>query len=221
MSGLRSAGSRDANLHLLATAFNAVFRVSGRPFGTPHARYEGVSDDARGVQWNAGVDRERGVAWLGVNLEGMAYDGWPIARFIERELDRPTLPDLCGKSPEVGTITTSWTRDAWQAAARLPIAEIQLGGTPIPLDKLDPDAWRALLLEAYGCLDPDKNHRGRAKQWVTLRSGKVEKWVSPHLHFNWVLWRLVPRSQDEAEAVMRRGREVLEPVYQFVKGRSA
>jgi hypothetical protein len=194
--------------------------VTGRPFGTPHARYEGVSDDAHGVQWNAGLDRERGTAWLGVNLEGMAYDGWPIARLIERELDHPTLPDLCSKLPDAAMIMTSWNRDAWQAAARLPIAEIQLGDTPTTLDRLDPEKWRAILLDAYGCLDRERNHRGRAKQTVTLKSGKVEKWVSPRLHFSWVLWRSVPRSQDEAEALVRRGREVLLPIYSLVSERS-
>ena len=221
MAGLRSSGSRDASLRMVVAAFNAVFRVSGRPFGLPHGRYEGVSDNAQGVQWNAGLDRERGTAWLGVNLEGMAYDGWPIARLIERELDHPTLPDLCSKLHDAAMVMTSWNRDAWQAAARLPIAEIQLGDTPTTLDKLDPDKWRTILLDAYGCLDPDKHHRGRAKQTVTLRSGKVEKWVSPRLHFSWVLWRSVPQSQDEAEALVRRGREALEPVYQFVRGRSS
>ena len=28
---------------------------------------------------------------LGVNLEGMKYDDWPVARLIERELSRPLL----------------------------------------------------------------------------------------------------------------------------------
>ena len=56
--------------------------MRGRPFGTPRGRYQGVSDNAEGVQWNAGVDREQGSSWLGVNLEGMAYDDWPIARLI-------------------------------------------------------------------------------------------------------------------------------------------
>jgi len=28
---------------------------------------------------------------LGVNLEGMQYDDWPVARLIEREIARPLL----------------------------------------------------------------------------------------------------------------------------------
>lgn len=211
----------DATLRVLVGAFNAEFGVNGRPFGSVHSRFEGVSDDAKGVQWNVGIDRELGTFWLGVNLEGMEYNGWPVARFIERELDRPTLLDVCRSLPEPSTITLNWVRDAWQAAARLPISEKQIGQTPVTLDRLTPDVWRTILLAAYGCLDPDKNHRGRVRQVVTLRSGKVEKWVSPHLHFGLVLWRTQPRSHEDAEALVRRGREALEPIHEFVRKQSA
>lgn len=37
------------------------------------------------------IPTRHGAAWLGVNLEGMKYDGWPVARLIERELSRPLL----------------------------------------------------------------------------------------------------------------------------------
>jgi len=32
-----------------------------------------------------------GFVWLGVNLEGMQYDDWPVARLIEREVSRTLL----------------------------------------------------------------------------------------------------------------------------------
>ena len=215
----RSAVSPNGNLHTLIAAFNRVFGVNGRPFGSPHSRHEGVSDDAAGVQWNAGIERDEHYAWLGVNLEGMAYDGWPIARFIERELDRPTLPDLCRTLPQAESIVMSWTRDAWQAAARLPIAKIQIGPTPRRLDNLTPEVWRTILLEAYRCLDPDRGHRGRATQTVTLNRGPAEKAVSPHLHIERVLWRGVSKSQDEAEAKLVLARDVLMALHQFVADR--
>lgn len=218
---LRTAGAGDQGLDLLVTAFSAVFGVTGRPFGTAHGPDQGVSDNAQGVQWNAGVDRRRGAYWLGVNLEGMAYDDWPIARLIERELHRPTFLDLCGHLPQPSVITMSWFRDAWQASARLPITELHIGPTPMTLDRISPDIWRAILLEAYGCLNPDKNHRGRARQTVTLKSGVVERWVTPHLHLAVDMRRTPPRSQDEAEALMRQGRGLLLPVYEFVKDRVA
>ncbi|MDE2795442.1 MAG: hypothetical protein OXL34_11540 [Gemmatimonadota bacterium] len=49
----------------------------------------GVSDGIEGVQWNAGCRARDGTVWLGVNLEGIKYDDWPVARLIERELSRP------------------------------------------------------------------------------------------------------------------------------------
>ena len=66
----------------LRAAFTATFGIAGRPFGAPNGRWVGVSDDAKGVQWNAPLDQEQGVAMLGVNLEGMEYKSWPIARLI-------------------------------------------------------------------------------------------------------------------------------------------
>jgi hypothetical protein len=55
---------------LLRSAFRATFANDGRPFGAAGSRWVGVSDDAKGVKWNAPFDRERGTAMLGVNLEG-------------------------------------------------------------------------------------------------------------------------------------------------------
>ena len=44
-----------------------------------------------GVQRNAGYRPGDGFVWLGVNLEGMRYDDWPVARLIERGISRPLL----------------------------------------------------------------------------------------------------------------------------------
>ncbi len=151
----------------------------------------------------------------------MTYDGWPIARFIERELGQPTLPDLCRALPHAGTIVMSWTRDAWQAAARPPIAEIQIGPTPRRLDDLTPEVWRTILMEAYQCLDGNRGHRGRATQTVTLKGGPAEKEVSPHLHIEQVLWRGIPKSQEEAVTLIQRSREALLSLHSFVVQRSA
>ncbi|MDE0234381.1 MAG: hypothetical protein OXM62_05190 [bacterium] len=51
----------------------------------------GISDGNEGVQWNAGYYSHDGAVWLGVNLEGMKYDDWPVARLIEREISRPLI----------------------------------------------------------------------------------------------------------------------------------
>jgi len=44
----------------------------------------GTSDGNEGVQWNSSYRPGDGFVWLGVNLEGMGYDDWPVARRIER-----------------------------------------------------------------------------------------------------------------------------------------
>ncbi|MYA44598.1 MAG: hypothetical protein F4Z31_22965 [Gemmatimonadetes bacterium] len=51
----------------------------------------GLSDGNEGVQWNAGYRPGDGFVWLGLNLEGMQYDDWPVARLLEREIGRPLL----------------------------------------------------------------------------------------------------------------------------------
>lgn len=43
------------------------------------------------VQWNVGCRPGDGFDWLGVNLEGMRYDDWPVPRLIEREISPPLL----------------------------------------------------------------------------------------------------------------------------------
>ena len=55
-----------------------------------------------------------GAVWLGVNLEGMKYNDWPVARLIEREISRPLL--LTRYRREVARpvkVTVLWARDAW------------------------------------------------------------------------------------------------------------
>ena len=86
-----------AALEQLRMEFSKQFSVSEpRAYGREGSRHEGFSDDADGVQWNAGLDRGRNTWTLGVNLEGMKYGklNWPIARFIEVERQAPALPWL-------------------------------------------------------------------------------------------------------------------------------
>jgi hypothetical protein len=61
-------------------------------FGSPSLGVDGASDSKQGVQWSGWLDFRENVAYLAVNLEGMKYDDWPVARFIEREVPlRSTL----------------------------------------------------------------------------------------------------------------------------------
>ena len=82
------------------------------------------------AQWNAGVDRERGVVTVGVNLEGMEYRDWPIARFIEAEQVSPRLPAFARTYEDAASAELWFSRDAWQFASRLDILEQHFGPEP-------------------------------------------------------------------------------------------
>ena len=190
-----------------------------RRFGRASLGYQGASDGARGVQWNAWLDTREGAAFLGVNLEGMAYDGWPVARFIERELDRPRLFVVREQVDDPSLVQAIWHRDAWQVSLRPEIAEKHIGESPRRLSELEPASWAATLRQAYDCLDPARGHRARARQTVTTVKGERREYpVSPHLQFRQRVtwspahgWRL-------ALAETRRN---LRPIYTWVAEQSA
>ena len=166
--------------------FKALFGIDGYPFGSTSLGVLGISDGNKGVQWNAWYSQHEETAQLGINLEGLRYDDWPVARFIERELSHPRLlTDYRVKVASPELVTVIWSRDAWQVASRVPIVESKLPPTPITLDQLDPDGWANALGNARECLNPERQYRGRRVITVTLRrSGqKVERHVSPHLQF--------------------------------------
>ena len=89
-----------------------------RRYGKAGASYEGFSDGVEGVQWNAGIERDRKVVTVGVNLEGMKYDGWPIATLLLGERRTPRLPNILRRMPSAAFVEVWLERDAWQAAAR-------------------------------------------------------------------------------------------------------
>ncbi len=171
------------HLELLETWFTGRIGRPARRFGKVGARYEGFSDGIDGVQWNCGIDRVRNVVTVGVNLEGMKYDGWPIARLLLREKRRPTLPQVLHQTP-LASVTEVWLeRDAWQAAARLPISEWHIGPEPpVAATSLSDDLWLAMVCEALGSLNADKDFLARGSMEVTLaKAGRKVKDVSPHL----------------------------------------
>ena len=172
------------------------------------------------MQWNTGLDRVRGKWTLGVNLEGMKYDDWPIARFIEAERADPALPWLVEQLSQPGDIELWLEREAWQSAARPPIEEYGIGcEPPVFLDKLDKELWTNMLDEAYECLDPSRGHRGRAKQTVTLsQAGTKEKDVAPHLQFKIVMREF---SSGTSQKALKTAKEKLLPIYVFVRLRAA
>ena len=210
----------DKRAGIVIGLFRNLFQCDGPEFGSSSLGLRGISDGVAGVQWNAGYSLPSASAWLlpegawlGVNLEGMKYDGWPVARLIEREIANPLLLAKYrdrDRVPRPEVITVVWRRDAWQAATRVPIKDSQI--LRIALDRLDSDGWTHALQCARECLDPKKNHRGRRRRKVTLfRSGQVvEREVTPHLFFTWELDSL-------SGSAMRRARDNLVALHDFAK----
>ena len=122
--------------------FRDVFGCRGREFGSLSRGILGISDGNEGAQWNAGYYPRDGAVWLGVNLEGMKYDGWPVARLIEREISRPLLlTRYRRKVARPDKVTVLWARDAWQYFRPTP----DQGGEPRPhADRAGSPRWSGL-----------------------------------------------------------------------------
>lgn len=200
----------------IRVAFSKVFGSRWKPYGTQGGHIGGFSDDRDGVQWNVGYDPRDDRRWVGVNLEGMQYDDWPIWRLIEREAGDPTLPALVKQNKKLHDVTLLWRRDYWQASARPEIEERFIGVTPLKLGELTEPDWRSALDEAAECLTVSRKSRGRAKQTVTLADGKqVKGEVSPHLTFEYEN----PAKKDW-EKLFREARTCMEPLHAWAVQRA-
>ena len=206
---------------ILIDGFSEVFRRDPRRFSSSSAGHAGCSDGNAGVQWNTWIDFEKDALYLGVNLEGITYDDWPIARLVERELDQPRLPALSSQLSFASQIEVCLWREAWQASSRVKIREHDLMA-PTPLDRLTPSSWREALAEALGCLDERRAYRGRRKVLVTLAaSGKqVERWVSPHLNCRTTLTAGCSRDRATISRQLSDARTRMQPIYDLVEEQS-
>ena len=211
---------------LLIAAFSELTRTipaDALTFGSPSLQVSGMCDGTRGVQWNAWIEwtGAEQMAYAGVNLEGMVYDGWPVARFIERELAQPWLLSARRDVAHASRIEVLWYRDAWQVQARPPIKEKLIGGSPRPLHLLTTEAWTAMLREAYDCLDADRGRRGRAAQVVTTSTGAQRTYeVSPHLQIRQAFWPRLPGSRAGWREALDAAMTNLRPLHDVVARQS-
>src|SRR5262245_28745421 len=99
----------------------------------------------------------------------MKYDGWPIARSIEREFRRPRLFKVVRKLAAPESIQMIFHRAGWWFAFRPAIEERHIGLSGRALTGIDPVGWKRALQEAYDCLDGEQGHRHRGPQIVTTK----------------------------------------------------
>ena len=205
----------ELGLSYAKSGFRKLLSVEGCPFGSSAWKIKGMSDCKEGVQWTVEIMEETEEARLGVNLEGKEYDGWPIATFIENELNHSALLKTGTRAENSGDIWVAFYRDAWQMGIR-PRTNDRLI-SQARLSELTDTRWKQALKEAYACLNPAKGHRGRGSQMVTLsRKGLTEMAVSPHLYIYTFLWDSTPESQSMAQSRIQRGFQILEPIYEIV-----
>jgi hypothetical protein len=212
----------DNEVELVTDIFKKVFNIlNPKPFGSRSIGVKGICDGNFGVQWNTWVDIKNEYVMIGVNLEGLQYYEWPISKFILRELEEPFFLELARKVQNPREVEVTWQRDAWQINSRPPIKERKI--LQKNLNDVTTFEWKQALEQALSCLNKERGYRGRALQEITTLPNEVRvvKQVSPHLYFSKKLWANEFISVTEKEKKMRKNREILLPLYDFVKDRSA
>lgn len=210
----------------LVDAFSGLTRTipaDENTFGSSSLRLDGICDGTAGVQWSAWVEwhGHQQMAYASVNLEGMRYDGWPVARFIERELLHPKLLGVRSEVRNPARIEVIWYRDAWQVSARPPIREKLIGAAPCLLHSLSGAAWTSMLEEAYECLDAARGHRGRARQTLTMSTGSRRSFdVSPHLQLRQAFWPRDSATRSGWRAALDQAMGNLRPLHRMVRDQS-
>lgn len=198
-------------------AMKKIFDAEGEKFGSPGQGDIGMSDGNKGVQWNIGIDLDSGRTTVGVNLEGMKYSDWPIGKFIKREIRDLSLFALF-KQLNREDIFIRFSRDAWQVRSRPPIEENIIGGREYSTKDLARLQWEKMLDEALGCLEPSKNHRGRARQKVTLKHGETRIMeVSPHFRVYTLIPSIILDSERDALQAFSVAKDTLLPIYKKIQ----
>ncbi|MDE0713579.1 MAG: GIY-YIG nuclease family protein [Gammaproteobacteria bacterium] len=212
-SGTSSGRHTDPRYARYLDIFNMVLNIKGKPFGQLNKPSFGMSDGNPGTQWNLMFTAGSDEAYLGVNLEGMKYDDWPIARLLLSERDNPSLENLKLQVKDPDELFISLRRDAWQATSRPSIENQFIGGGILSVAETDNLKWLDMVREALDCLDSARSYRGRAKQLVTLKNGSTkEMGVSPHLTILCEV-KLGENFDDDLRQKLRE----MQPIYDWVK----
>lgn len=214
----------DQAVDMVTEAFRSVVQPAEmRPTGSDPLGYRGVFELDVAVHWTAWVDLSSGDAWLAVTLLGKEHTDWPIANYILREMSDPQLLKFIGKLPSSSQIETRWVLDAWQGAGgRVPrFREQEISGGWVPVSTLGADNYAEMLRIARDGLDPSRGYRGRVAKTITLTTGeRAVRHVSPSVQFRASV-PLTPGRQDLVTKSMGAARDVLQPLHEFVRTRSA
>lgn len=175
-----------AEYSALLQSFCTILGIKGRPFGQLNKPYFGMSDGHEGVQWNISLRPQENIARVGVNLEGLMYNNWPVSRLIQSELSTPRLLNVIQELGSASEVSMTFARDAWQVASRPDIKEKYIGGKSFTLSELTAEQWQRVLKEALECLDKTHHYQKRNQQDVTVikKDGDHQvrtMQVSPHL----------------------------------------
>ena len=203
----------------LLRSFKSVLNVEGKPFGQLNKPFFCISDGNNGIQWDLRVSTDTEVIHLGVNLEGKKYKSWPIATFIQSEMNDPQIVKIRATLNNPEDVYIRFARDAWQVSYRRTIIEKYLGGKEYTFAEIDPDQWVLMLTEALKCLDEDAKGYRRAKQTMTTCENKPKNGeqvrrpmrVSPRL----TIWSSISSDGDLKDNIKNKIAE-LKPVYGWV-----
>lgn len=216
--------------HEEAEELYQVFRdrlgIEGKLFGQAGKGVVGISDGNKGIQWNLAIYQDSSDVALGVNLEGITYDDWPIAQFISSELTKPTIELLQAMEFNADEIIIGFYRDAWQRATRPKIVEHQLKNSETPLSDWNKNLWKETLIEAQACLCMNNSHRGRGEQEVSIirKGGKLERKlmpISPHLNIRTTAFNLADEGFQNVQFKLESAFQRLADIYSWVAQRSS
>ena len=198
---------------------NALHDSLSALLGRPVKRFDdeifvGAHDGSEGVQWHVSLDRQDMITRrFSVNLEGLAYKDWPIAKFIARELEQPKLFDAVTAIEKPELVQVHLTRDAWKGPRTRVAVERWSLLSRQPVHKLSPALWRSSLNEARRCLAGPDGGRAKARLLRVKTHLTEDLEISPHLNFGIEL--TAEGTVEERVMELRRAMKLLVPLHEF------
>ena len=158
-------------VNLLVDAFSGLTRTIAadeNTFGSASLQVAGVCDGTDGVQWNAWIEWGRYADGLGRRQPRRHH----LRRLAGRPLRRARAVGSAASRTRASIedprrIEVIWYRDAWQVAARPPITEKFIGGSPHLLHELQQDQWTRMWKKPTSAVD-FKRARSSLSQTVLM-----------------------------------------------------